>query len=515
MRRFLSGWFPAFCAGALMVASGSAMAAGSSSGASKAAFAEQNSVQFSEARALIERLISEEKVPSIAVAVAKDGKILWQEGFGWADRENRIPATAHTPYSLASITKSITATAVMILRERDKIDLDDPIENYLGNLQLRDFAGESEKVTARRVLSHTAGLPLHYYYYHAGYEPPSAEETVARYGIVVYPPGEEYHYSNIGFRLLDVAISNASNDDYSNFIRKEIFVPLGMARSALGLHPAWAEEAAARYDGQHRRIPFYLTDHPGSGDVFASAHDMLRFAMFHLGTPLPDQKRILTPQSIEKMHELNTPPYAIDPYGLGWVPSVDRGFKRVGHGGRQPGVSNEMILYPEEDVAIVVLANQQSNVKAAAEAIAGALLPGYSERGEDQEDPATLAAVEARSRPLPTFTGTWSGTVTAHDGVHPLRLEFQPDGDIHVKFRQQFTTLLNNVGSFGGLLMGRFPGTMPTDDAMRHRHSFLLLLRPQGEELVGQLVAQTLGDPEVFALSSFVRLSHEPEDAGK
>ncbi len=74
---------------------------------------------------------------------------------------------------------------------------------------------------------------------------------------------------------------------------------------------------------------------------------------------------------------------------------------------------------------------------------------------------------------------------------------------------QQYTTLLNGRTNFGGQLMGRFAGTMPTDDARKHRHSQLLLLRPQGKELVGQLVAQTLSDPDVFALPGFVRLTQQ------
>ena len=92
---------------------------------------------FDGIRAFIRKQLVETQMPSIAVAVARDGKILWEEGFGWADREKRIAATEHTMYSLASISKPITATGLMVLAGAGKIELDRPINEYLGNAKLR------------------------------------------------------------------------------------------------------------------------------------------------------------------------------------------------------------------------------------------------------------------------------------------------------------------------------------------------------------------------------------------
>src|SRR5688572_32186710 len=104
----------------------------------------------------------EKSLPSLAVAVARDGEVLWEEAFGWADRENRIAATPHTLYSLASISKPITATGLMILKERGLIDLDRPINDYLGHAKINVRVGDPAAATVRRVANHTAGLPLHY-----------------------------------------------------------------------------------------------------------------------------------------------------------------------------------------------------------------------------------------------------------------------------------------------------------------------------------------------------------------
>src|SRR5690606_17272207 len=92
----------------------------------------QRSEQFAEARAFIERAMQESGVPSVSVAVAKDGEIVWAQGFGYADLDRRIPATPNTMYSLASISKPMTATALMQLVERGRIDLDRPANDYLG-----------------------------------------------------------------------------------------------------------------------------------------------------------------------------------------------------------------------------------------------------------------------------------------------------------------------------------------------------------------------------------------------
>src|ERR1700731_2390422 len=119
-----------------------------------------NDVDFSAVRELIRARLVEQSLPSLAVAGAGNGTILWEEGFGWADRENRVPGTEHTMYSLASISKPITATGVMVLKEQGKLDLDRPINEYLGEPKLKAWIGDAAEATVRRVANHTAGLPL-------------------------------------------------------------------------------------------------------------------------------------------------------------------------------------------------------------------------------------------------------------------------------------------------------------------------------------------------------------------
>jgi len=177
---------------------------------------------FDAVRASIRKQLVETEMPSLAVAVARDGKILWEEGFGWADREKRLPASEHTMYSLASISKPITATGLMVLVEAGKVDLDRPVNDYLGSAKLRARVGDAAQATVRRVANHSSGLPLHYQFFYADepYRPPSMDETILRYGNLVTLPGEKYQYSNLGFGVLDYVIARVSGNSYPDFMRQ-------------------------------------------------------------------------------------------------------------------------------------------------------------------------------------------------------------------------------------------------------------------------------------------------------
>src|SRR5262249_45660428 len=111
---------------------------------------------FSEARKRAREAIVEAAAPSIAVVVVRKGRIIWEEGFGWADRERRIPATEHTIYYTASVTKTFTTTALMMLHEQRRIEWDRPVNDYLGSAKLSSPGWDPAGATVRRVATHTA-----------------------------------------------------------------------------------------------------------------------------------------------------------------------------------------------------------------------------------------------------------------------------------------------------------------------------------------------------------------------
>ena len=123
---------------------------------------------FLEVKEKIVRLVEEKKIPSLSLAVVRNGEIVWEEAFGLANLEKKIKATPETLYPIGSATKPFTATGLMILVERGLVDLDKPANAYLGNVKLRAYEGDASEAAVRRILHHTSGLPMYWNFYYVG-----------------------------------------------------------------------------------------------------------------------------------------------------------------------------------------------------------------------------------------------------------------------------------------------------------------------------------------------------------
>ncbi len=464
--------------------------------------AEESPDQFAPIREKIASAIRDNNIPSIAVAVAKDGQIIWEQGFGLADRENRVPATQHTMYSVASVSKPVTATCLMVLVERGKVDLDKPIDDYLGEVKLRAFVGNAAEATVRRVANHTAGLPLHYQFFYEGepYAPPNFAESIRRYGTLVTAPGERYQYANFGYGLLDHVITTVSGKPYADFMREEVFLPLGMTHTSIDIGPGLEAHQAIRYTPEGKRIPFYTFDHPGASAVYSSAHDLVRFAMFHMKEHLADQKQILKAESLDEMQRNTALKNEKDGYGIGWGTATDdRGYDYIQHTGGMPGVATTVRFIPSERLAIAALANSRSSLAYRLPDMISEVLLTAKEKpaaetkvqssptgGEEQKDDV--------SSPLKKIEGTWRGKLVTYQGEAPLRLVVQPDGDVHVRVGDQLETLLSNATFQGGFLRGRFAGKVPYDDARGREYTVQLELKLRDGVLNGSATTHTAQD---------------------
>jgi CubicO group peptidase (beta-lactamase class C family) len=464
---------------------------------------------FGGVRAFIQRQLIERNVPSVAVAVARDGRIIWEEAFGWADRENRVPATPHTIYSLASISKPITATGLMILKERGKIDLDRPINDYLGEAKLKVRVGNPAEATVRRVANHTSGLPLHYQFFYEDepYRAPSRDETIRRYANSVTAPGEKYQYSNLGYGILDYLIERTSGKSYAEFMRAEVFQPLGLTRMSVDIGPGLEKHQAVRYGTDGLPIPFYAFDHPGGSAVYASAHDLLRFAMFHLKTHLADQKPILTDQTIDEMQRptIETGPNA--GYGIGWSTGLYPGNHRaVAHSGGMGGVATVLQLFPQDRIALVVLSNSSSPAPyLISEEIVATLMPD-ARRPAPQNQPFQ----EPVFKPSSELIGLWKGAVYTYKEEIPFTIEIKPDGDVHTRLGSQLRTLLNRVDFKDGYLTGQILSDIGTEDANRTRYILSVSLKLRGDVMNGAMTAQSLPAKRVGnALTQWVELKKQ------
>lgn len=447
--------------------------------------------RFTAVREQIRAGMIEQSVPSIAVAVAQDGKILWEEGFGWADLEKRVPASEHTPYSLASISKPITTTGLMLLVEAGKVNLDAPANDYLGNAKLRAHVGDVSEATVRRVANHTAGLPYHHQFFYADepYMVPSREETILRYGMLVRAPGEKYEYSNLGYGILDYIIERVSGQSYAQFMRQEVFVPLGLTRTSVNIGPGLEEYVATRYGDDGRPLPFYDFDHPGASAVFASAHDLVRFGMFHLKTRQRDQKAILSDAAIDAMHRRSTAQYDDEyGYGIGFGSTRRNGHRIVSHSGGMAGVSTVMQLFPDAKLAVVVLSNSGSWLPVTiADRIAAVLLPHWTKPWSRELPPREPFITPTQ------LLGAWKGTLATHAREVPFELHFQPDGDVHVKVGDQLT-LLERASFKDGEFTGRTSTVIRvgTPDADRFPARLQLSLKLRSTVLDG--AATSAGD---------------------
>jgi CubicO group peptidase (beta-lactamase class C family) len=495
---------------------------------------------FDAVRELIRARLVEQSVPSLAVAVARHGEIIWEEGFGWADREERAPATEHTLYSLASISKPITATGLMVLKEQGKLDTDRPANEYLGAAKLTAWVGDAADATVRRVANHTSGLPLHahFFYEDEPYPRPPMDETIRRYGNLVAPPGEKYQYSNLGYGILDHIISRLSGKSYPEFMREEVFLPLGMTRASVDIGPGLERHAAARYGADGIQIPFYTFDHPGGSAVYCSAHDLVRFGMFHLKARLSDQKAVLSDSAIDEMQDATARTGESSGYGVGWAINEDRlGYRAIGHGGGMGGVATALEMIPSEGLVVAALVNGNSDLPwVVAEEIFSLLLPEYEQRRaekqereraeKEQREKEQAEKPDGRFVAAPELVGVWGGSVHTYQGEIPFTLEFREAGDIHARlgepsaaFRRggrnfasapQPWTLLNDAAWKDEKLTGRMMGELGTEDAGRLPHQLHADLRLWGEVLNGALLAISEPRPRSgFALSHWVELRKE------
>jgi CubicO group peptidase (beta-lactamase class C family) len=464
--------------------------------------------RFDEIRNYIRAELVARSVPSVAVAVAQGDRILWEEGFGWADIEQRRAATEHTPYSLASISKPITATGLMLLVQQGKIDLDRPVNDYLGFAKLNARAGSANDATVRRVANHTSGLPLHYQFFYADepYARPSMDETILRYGNLLTAPGETFQYSNLGYGVLDYVISRVSGMSYAEFMRREVFLPLGMTQTTVGLPPGGDKTTAIRYGVDGLPIPDYDFDHPGGSAVFASAHDLVRFGQFHVLAHLRDQKQILSDDTIASMKRVGEAGRPDSLYGIGFNVQERNGYKIYAHGGGMGGVATQLILVADQKLSIAVLSNARSALAFdVADRIVKRMLPKL-------EQPTTppRPAEPAKFAPDESLQGTWRGTLFTYTKPLPVELTILPSGDVHAKVGDQLDALVNNVRMERHMLSGSLIATIGTPDTERYKYIVEMLLRRRGDEMTGAMTAVGEGKPRVRnALSHWVTLTKD------
>tara|TARA_R110000868_G_scaffold411617_1_gene706166 strand:- start:249011 stop:250801 length:1791 start_codon:yes stop_codon:yes gene_type:complete len=282
-----------------------------------------------------------------AVLVVHEGEVLCNMGFGHANRELGLPNGPETLFEIASLTKIITACAVMSLVEEGKVGLDDSIAAHLPGVP-EDKRG----ITIRHLLTHTSGMPR----FGPGGGGDDLELAVGGYlsGPPSSSPGEQSEYWNGGYALLAGIIERVSGETYQRFCERRVFEPAGITRSGFTGQAFEAHSLATGYNGLIAERT--AADHPyasygwhykGMGGMVTSLNDLHQFVnAYESGKLLQD----------ETVQQMETP--ADGWYGFGWaITQTDRGTQRIGHGGDVQGFHCYLLRFPDEDTLIVVLSN--------------------------------------------------------------------------------------------------------------------------------------------------------------
>lgn len=318
--------------------------------------------------------------PSVSTCVIVNDKIAWSKGFGLYDIENNKHATTDTLYLMASISKTVTATALMQLYDKGLFDLDDDINNYLP-FSLRNPRYQDIPITFRMLLSHQSSIAsdnsdrLCISYLPGDPEIPSyphpwLEEYLTPSGSAYhsevwseYKPGEKYFYTNIGYSIIGYLVELISGQNFNEYCIQNIFIPLDMTNTSFRLKDIDINKIAIPYffnEGNYKPNPHYgmLLVYPAAS-MRTSIEELSHFLIAHMNGGVYKNVKILNESTIELMHTRHYPGNNNESgYGLGWfIREKEFQKKEIGHSGGWPGVHTQMTFRPEDKTAIIIFTN--------------------------------------------------------------------------------------------------------------------------------------------------------------
>jgi CubicO group peptidase (beta-lactamase class C family) len=333
--------------------------------------------------------------------VARDGVVVLSKGYGAANLEWDIPNTPTTKFRLGSLTKQFTAASILLLEERGKLSVSDPVKKYI-----TDAPAAWDKVTIYHLLNHTSGIPSFTSFPDYGPTeaiPTTPEKLVARFRDkpLEFQPGEKWNYSNSGYVLLGYLIEKITGESYAKFVRENIFRPLEMQDSGYDSNSAIILHRASGYapgpTGPENAGFVHMSIPHAAGALYSTTEDLLRWEQGLFGG------KLLTPESLVKM----TTPFK-DNYAFGLEVHDVGSRKVIEHGGGIEGFNTQVAYYPESKLVVIVLGNLNGGApgeiaKKLATVAFGekVVLPG--ERKEITVEPKILAQYAGTYEIAPTF----------------------------------------------------------------------------------------------------------------
>jgi CubicO group peptidase (beta-lactamase class C family) len=319
--------------------------------------------------AVVGQVMAEWKVPGLAMAVVRDGEVIFSKGYGYRDVEKKLPVTPQTLFAIGSITKSFTVTGLGLLADEGKLDWDKPVREYLPEYRLHDPAA-SERMTPRDLVTHRSGLPRHdALWYNSDFSRRDMVERL-RYLEPSRDFRQSYQYNNLMFMTAGYLVERLSGQSWEEFTRARIFQPLGMARSNFSVKDSEASDDFSQpYEKakeEIKKVPFRVIDEVGpAGSINSSVEEMTRYLMFHISQGKAGEKPLLsegnarqmqTPQMVMPSAML-WPELGYPAYGMAFVVNSYRGHRLVQHGGNIDGFSALFTFLPTDKIGVVVLTN--------------------------------------------------------------------------------------------------------------------------------------------------------------
>lgn len=356
-----------------------------------------------------------DEIPGISVAVVKSGDVIWTHGEGVVNSTTKAPMQSDSIFCIASISKLFTSVALLQLRDAGKLRLDDEVSKYLPWFQIRQHHAEGGPITIRSLLTHSSGLPREgeLAYWNPDSEFPDLEQlkdTVSGQH-TLYAHQEKFQYSNLGLSIAGAVVEAVSGQSFSNYVSARILDPLEMKDTFMARPEGEpAKRIATGYSGKSRTGERFAIEFQSAGaltpaaGMWSTSEDLAKFAAWQMRCLSDEDDKILKPTTLREMQRVH------------WIEG-DWGWARglgffidkmgdglfVGHGGHCPGHKSQIWLQPEEELAVIAMANTSA---ANASGMATVILRGLREvlRSEERREEEVEAFAAERKELLGTYT---------------------------------------------------------------------------------------------------------------
>ena len=319
-------------------------------------------IPFPETETLVDLVFTNvfnDKTSGAAVLVAQDGQVVFEKGYGNQNLEEKIPVTPETQFRIGSVTKQLTASAILKLQEQGKISAKDKLSKYIP-----DFP-RGDEVTIHHLLTHTSGI--HSYtneteFYETVEEtttPAQLVEQIKSYEFE-FDPGEKWSYCNSGYFILGYLVEQLSGLSYNDFLQQNFFEPLGMTNTGVHYKGIELPHEAPGYSWENgefnRALDWDMSWAGGAGNLYSTVGDMYKWNEAVFNDKVLQQSSLKAAFTPVKLND-GTEPQDMGKYGYGWTISNLRGLREIAHGGGLHGFSSFLTRFPDINATVVVLCN--------------------------------------------------------------------------------------------------------------------------------------------------------------